>query len=198
VQSARLAACVARLRKRLEVDAGAGDAARAEALQAAMAQLGSLLGGAALASQGGGPGGGRITWQGGGAFAGQVTGQGAGGVGGPVTGAAPAPRLTVIQAQIGSVVHLVPVREVVYVEAADKYLRVLTTEREYLIRTSMRELLPQLDPEQFWQIHRGTVVQAACIETALRDEAGKVTLTLRGRPDRLAVSRLYAHLFKGM
>ena len=108
------------------------------------------------------------------------------------------PRLEVIQAQVGSLVHLVPLAEVLYFEAADKYVRVITAEREHLIRASLRELLPQLDPAQFWQVHRGTVVQAKAIATARREESGKVTLTLRGRPEKLTASRLYAHLFKGM
>ncbi len=108
------------------------------------------------------------------------------------------PRLEVIQAQAGNLVHLVPVTKVIYFEAADKYLRVVTAEREHLIRTSLRELLPQLDPAQFWQVHRGTVVQARAIATARREESGKVTLTLRGRPEKLIASRLYAHLFKGI
>lgn len=116
-------------------------------------------------------------------------------------GAAPVaatPRLEVIQAQVGSLVHFVPVSEVLVFEAADKYVRVLTAEREHLIRTSLRELLPQLDPAVFWQVHRGTVVRASAISTAKREESGKVTLSLRGRPEKIAVSRLYAHLFKGM
>ena len=112
--------------------------------------------------------------------------------------APPAPRLQVIQAQVGNTVHLVPVNEVIYFEAADKYVRVLTAEREHLIRMSLRELLPQLDPAVFWQVHRGTVVQARCIASARRDESGKVFLSLRGRRETLTVSRLYAHLFKGM
>ena len=91
-----------------------------------------------------------------------------------------------------------PVEQVIYFEAADKYVRVITAEREYLIRTSLRELLPQLDAGRFWQIHRGTVVRSDAVATALRDEAGKLTLTLRGHADRLRVSRLYAHLFRAM
>jgi DNA-binding LytR/AlgR family response regulator len=106
--------------------------------------------------------------------------------------------LTVIQASVGHAVHMVPVSEVVYFEAADKYVRVLTAEREYLIRTALRELLPQLDAQHFWQVHRGTVVQATEIAQALRDEQGRVQLVLRQRPERLAVSRLYAARFKGM
>jgi hypothetical protein len=74
----------------------------------------------------------------------------------------------------------------------------LTAGRELLVRTSLRELLAQLDPKQFWQVHRGTAVQARCIATARRDGSGKVHLTLRGRPEALVVSRLYAHRFRGM
>jgi DNA-binding LytR/AlgR family response regulator len=117
---------------------------------------------------------------------------------GAPAGAAALPRLEVIQAQVGNLVHLVPVTDVIYFEAADKYVRVITASREHLIRTSLRELLPQLDPAQFWQVHRSTVVQARAIATARREESGKVTLTLRGRPETLVASRLYAHLFKGM
>ncbi len=106
--------------------------------------------------------------------------------------------LRVIQASVGAAIHMVPVDEVLYFEAADKYVRVITIEREHLIRLSLRELLPQLDTERFWQIHRGTVVRSDAIASALRDEAGKVTLTLRGHKDKLAVSRLYAHLFKAL
>ncbi len=107
-------------------------------------------------------------------------------------------RLEVVQAQVGQTVHLVPVDEVIYFEAADKYVRVVTAEREHLIRLPLRELLPQLDPAKFWQIHRGTVVQARCVASARRDESGKAFLTLRGRPETLVASRLYAHRFKGM
>jgi DNA-binding LytR/AlgR family response regulator len=106
--------------------------------------------------------------------------------------------LEVIQAQAGAVVHLVPVDEVIYFEAADKYIRVVTAEREHLIRMSLKDLLPQLDAKRFWQVHRGTVVQARCITHARRDDSGKVFLTLRGRSETLTASRLYAHLFKGM
>jgi DNA-binding LytR/AlgR family response regulator len=113
-------------------------------------------------------------------------------------GATTASRLETITAGSGSAVHLVPVNDVVFFEAADKYVRVLTADREHLIRISLRELLPQLDPARFWQVHRGTVVRADAIERAERDDAGKVTLVLRQRPERLVVSRLYAHRFRPM
>ena len=115
----------------------------------------------------------------------------------PATSAAPAP-LTILQASIGATLHMIPLDEVVYFEAADKYVRVVTATREALIRMSLRELLPRLRAEQFWQIHRGTVVRAEAIATATRDDSGKVFLTLRQRPERLVASRLHAHLFRAM
>lgn len=108
------------------------------------------------------------------------------------------PRLTVIQASHGNQIHMVTVGDVLYFEAADKYVRVLTASAEYLIRTPLKELADQLDPQEFWQVHRSTLVRASAIATVVRDELGKLHLNLRGRPERLAVSRLYAHLFKAM
>ena len=115
------------------------------------------------------------------------------------------PKLAVIQASAssaqGAALVMVPVEQVLYFEAADKYLRVVTPERELLIRTPLKDLLPQLDTQRFWQIHRGTVVRADAIASASRDEAGKLWVHLQSqhhRPERLAVSRLYAHLFKAM
>ena len=116
--------------------------------------------------------------------------------------AQPVAPLKVIQASVGSAIRMVPVEDIAYFEAADKYVRVLTStpqgQHEYLIRTPLKELLPQLDAQSFWQVHRGTVVRASAIDTVTRDEAGKLWLQLRGRPGKLAVSRLYAHLFKAM
>ena len=106
--------------------------------------------------------------------------------------------LTLLQASRGNQIHMVALAEVLYFEAADKYLRVLTARQEYLIRTPLRELVAQLDPAVFWQVHRGTLVRATAIASAERDEAGRLYLHLRDRPERLAVSRLYAPLFKAM
>jgi len=111
---------------------------------------------------------------------------------------APQPQLKVIQASVGNSIRLVPIEEVVYFEAADKYVRVVCADGEVLIRTPLKDLLPQLDAQLFWQIHRGTVVRATAVESVHRDEAGKLHLALRGHKERLAVSRLYAHLFKAM
>ncbi len=112
--------------------------------------------------------------------------------------AAAQPPLKVIQASVGTAIRMVPVDEVSYFEAADKYVRVLTADHEYLIRTPLKELLPQLDAQAFWQVHRGTVVRAAAIDSVTRDEAGKLHLALKGHGEKLPVSRLYAHLFRAM
>jgi DNA-binding LytR/AlgR family response regulator len=106
--------------------------------------------------------------------------------------------LRMLQCSVGSSIQMVPVDSVLYFEAADKYVRVLTAGHEYLIRTPLKELMPQLDSAMFWQVHRGTVVRAQAIESVSRDEAGKLSLSLRGLTGKLPVSRLYAHLFKAM
>lgn len=108
------------------------------------------------------------------------------------------PLLQVLQVSAGSQIRMVPIEEVLYFEAADKYVRVLTRDREHLLRTALKDLLPQLDPQVFWQVHRGTVVRATAIDTVSRDDAGRLTLSLRDRDDKLAVSRLYAQRFKAM
>jgi DNA-binding LytR/AlgR family response regulator len=99
-------------------------------------------------------------------------------------------------------IRMVPVEEILYFEAVDKYVRVVAMDgsisKEYLIRTPIKELLPQLNAKHFWQVHRGTIVRASAIDTVTRDEVGKLQLTLRGRLGTIAVSRLYAHLFKAM
>lgn len=112
--------------------------------------------------------------------------------------APPAQRLTVIRAAVGNQVRMVPVADVVYFEAADKYVNVVTADCELLIRMSLKELLPQLDEQLFWQVHRGTIVNSSCVLSALREEGGKLSLALRSRAEKLRVSPLYAHLFRQM
>jgi DNA-binding LytR/AlgR family response regulator len=120
---------------------------------------------------------------------------------GPALQPAPA-RLQRLQVGVGTSITLVPIDDVQYFEAADKYVRVVTASKEYVIRTPIKELLPQLDAQVFWQIHRSTVVRASAIEAVRRDEAGKLRVTLRAntseRIESLAVSRLFAHMFKAM
>ncbi|WP_310564494.1 LytTR family DNA-binding domain-containing protein [Hydrogenophaga sp.] len=116
----------------------------------------------------------------------------------PAAHAPGAEPLRVIQASVGSLIRLIPVDEVVVFEAADKYVRVLTRDAEVLIRTPLKDLLPQLDASVFWQVHRGTVVRADAIHSVHRDEAGKLSLRLRERPEHWPVSRLYAQRFRAM
>jgi DNA-binding LytR/AlgR family response regulator len=110
--------------------------------------------------------------------------------------AAPTPRLRHLQAAMGDAIELVPVDDLVYLEAADKYVRAVTAGRDYWVRMSLRELLPQLDPERFWQVHRSTVVHIDAVARALRQENGTVLLELRQRPEKLTVSRVHATRFK--
>jgi DNA-binding LytR/AlgR family response regulator len=107
-------------------------------------------------------------------------------------------KLTLIRAGIGNQIKLIPIEDVLYFEATDKYVNVITAEDQSLIRTSLKELLPQLDHNQFWQIHRSTIVNSRQIQIATRDELGKLTVKLKNREENLAVSRVFAHLFKQM
>lgn len=107
-------------------------------------------------------------------------------------------RLSWVRAAVGSEVRLVAVAEVCYFQAADKYTAVFTREAELLIRTPIKDLIQQLDPEQFWQVHRGTVINLRQIVSARHDDQGRVSLKLRDRPETVQVSRAYAHLFKQM
>ncbi|MFZ6863605.1 LytR/AlgR family response regulator transcription factor [Undibacterium sp. Ji67W] len=107
-------------------------------------------------------------------------------------------KLSVIRAAVGNNIRLIPIEDVIYFEATDKYINVVTAEHSSLIRSSLRDLLPQLDSSLFWQIHRSTVVNIKQVQMAHKDESGKITLKLRNTDDKLSVSRIYAHLFKQM
>ena len=93
---------------------------------------------------------------------------------------------------------MIAVEEVCYFQASDKYTGVVTRDGEALIRLPLKELLPQLDPERFVQIHRGTIVNLREVAAAVRDDAGRVSLKLKNRKETLQVSRLYADQFRQM
>ncbi|MEO5765821.1 MAG: LytTR family DNA-binding domain-containing protein, partial [Casimicrobiaceae bacterium] len=103
-----------------------------------------------------------------------------------------------VRASAGSQVRLIPVDDVCYFQANDKYTSVYTRDGESLIRTPLRELLDQLDLNRFWQVHRGTIVNLTHVETTTRDLSGRITLTLKSRPETVAVSRAFAHRFRQM
>jgi DNA-binding LytR/AlgR family response regulator len=95
-------------------------------------------------------------------------------------------------------VRMIPVQDVVYFQALDKYVNVATADSEALIRLPLKELMAQLDPGQFCQVSRSSIVNMCHVASASRDEMGKLSLALRGRTDRLKVSPLFAHLFRQM
>ena len=107
-------------------------------------------------------------------------------------------RLRWIKASVGSAVRLIPVEEVLFFQSDEKYTRVVTCEGEALIRKPIRELLEELDPARFWQVHRATIVNVdriAAVRRGLKDQA---EITLRDHPATLVVSRNFTHRFKQM
>ena len=110
----------------------------------------------------------------------------------------PQARLQWIQASIGAEIRMIPVDEVLFFVSDEKYTRVQTASQEALIRKPIKELIAELDPAQFWQIHRSTLINTQAIAGVSRDERGRQLVAIKGRPEKLEVSRSYAHLFKGM
>ncbi len=117
----------------------------------------------------------------------------------PVMPATPAgkPYLQWIQAGLGQQIHLLAAADVVYLQAQDKYTAVATAQDIALVRKPIREFIDELDPAQFWQIHRGTVVAVRDIASVQRD-GERLTVLLRSRPERLEVSRSFASRFRQM
>ena len=107
-------------------------------------------------------------------------------------------RLKWIQASVGNQIQMIPIDEVLFFVSDEKYTRVQTAQQEALIRKPIKELIAELDPHQFWQIHRSTLINARAIAGVIRDERGRQLVSIKGRPEKLEVSRGYAHLFKGM
>lgn len=111
--------------------------------------------------------------------------------------AAPA-RLRFIRAAQGEYVHQIAVSDVLFFHADEKYTVVQTASAEYLIRTSIIELAEQLDPEQFWQVHRATLINLDYLAGTRRDERSRMFLRIKGHASELRVSRAYVHRFKAM
>ena len=110
----------------------------------------------------------------------------------------PAQRLRWVRAGSGDLTHQVAVEDVLFFRADDKYTCVWTASAEHLIRTPISELAAALDPQQFVQVHRSTIVNLAHLAGTRRDEASRLFLRLRGHAQELPVSRAYVHLFKAM
>ncbi len=107
-------------------------------------------------------------------------------------------RLRWVRASSGELTHQVAVQEVLFFRADDKYTCVQTAEAEHLIRTPIAELAAQLDPAQFVQVHRSTIVNLAHLAGTRRDESSRLFLRVKGHAQELPVSRAYVHLFKAM
>ena len=114
------------------------------------------------------------------------------------SGATAAERLRWVRAGNGDMVHQVDVTDVLFFRADDKYTCVQTATAEHLIRTPIAELAAQLDPAQFAQVHRSTLINLAHLAGTRRDEASRLFVRMRGHAGELPVSRAYVHLFKAM
>jgi DNA-binding LytR/AlgR family response regulator len=103
-----------------------------------------------------------------------------------------------IRASAGSTTHHVPVADVLYFQSDEKYTIVKTADAEHVIRTTLAELAAQLDPDQFWQIHRSSIVNLNFVASTRRDDNARLFVRIKGTETELPVSRAYVHLFKQM
>ena len=99
---------------------------------------------------------------------------------------------------MGTAIQMIPVTDVLFFISDEKYTRVQTAQLEALIRKPIKELVDELDPQLFWQIHRSTLVNVNAVSGVARDFRGRQIVSVKGHPEKLEVSRSYAGLFKGM
>jgi DNA-binding LytR/AlgR family response regulator len=111
---------------------------------------------------------------------------------------APTQYLKWIQASVGQSIQMIPVDDILFFVSDEKYTRVQTAQIEALIRKPIKELVDELDPQQFWQIHRSTLVNVKAIAGVTRDFRGRQIVSVKGHKEQLEVSRSYTGLFKGM
>ena len=103
-----------------------------------------------------------------------------------------------VQASVGANIRMIPTSDILFFRAEDKYTRVQSRGFEALIRKPIKELIDELDPDEFWQIHRATVVRVDAIEQVSRDFRGYQIVHVKGSEEKLQVSRTFSHLFKQM
>jgi DNA-binding LytR/AlgR family response regulator len=103
-----------------------------------------------------------------------------------------------VQASVGANIRMIPTSDILFFRAADKYTRVQTQGFEALIRKPIKELIDELDPNEFWQIHRATVVRVDAVEQVSRNFRGHQLVHVKGSDEKLEVSRSFNHLFKQM
>jgi DNA-binding LytR/AlgR family response regulator len=105
-------------------------------------------------------------------------------------------KLRWLKASVGRQIRVINVDEVLFFQSDAKYTRVVLPDYEALVRIPLKDLLSGLDPDRFWQIHRGTVVNASAILAAERVDAERLQVLVRGSPEKLTVSRTFVHLFR--
>ncbi len=103
-----------------------------------------------------------------------------------------------IRAQHGSTIRMILTDDVFYFKSSGKYTQIVAKDGEYLINKTIKQLEKELEPNTFWQIHRGTIINVSCIDKVSRSLTGRYAMKLKGIPDILTVSRNYTHLFKQM
>ncbi len=103
-----------------------------------------------------------------------------------------------VQASVGANIRMIPTSDILFFRAEDKYTRVQTRGFEALIRKPIKELIDELDPDEFWQIHRATVVRVDAVEQVSRNFRGNQIVHVKGSDEKLEVSRTFNHLFKQM
>ena len=103
-----------------------------------------------------------------------------------------------IQASVGTTLRMISTKEVLFFRSDEKYTRVQTEHAEFLIRKTLKELEDELDPDEFWRIHRSTLVRVDAIGEVTRDFRGRQLIQLKGHPEKLEVSRNHGHLFQQM
>src|SRR6185436_12213714 len=113
-------------------------------------------------------------------------------------GVKPREYLRWVKASVGANLRMIPTSDILFFRAEDKYTRVQTQGFEALIRKPIKELIDELDPNEFWQIHRATVVRVDAVEQVSRNFRGKQVVHVKGSTEKLEVSRTFNHLFKQM
>ncbi|OYT92911.1 MAG: DNA-binding response regulator [Burkholderiales bacterium PBB3] len=113
-----------------------------------------------------------------------------------LSGAPTTPKMRWVQASTGSTTRMIAVEDILFFRSDEKYTRVQTAEQEALIRVPIKDLLPQLDEQIFWQIHRSTIVNVGEISAVHRDDTGRQRVAMKRHPETLEVSRSFAHLFR--
>lgn len=101
-----------------------------------------------------------------------------------------------IKASVGKQIKLIDVDEVLFFQSDTKYTRVVLAEYEALLRTPLKDLLDGLDGDQFWQVHRSTVVNAKAVAAAERIDAERMQILIKGHSEKLLVSRNFTYLFR--